>query len=162
MDRCSDPSLVKTLISTSEYQRLLHIEKKYLDLEQGLGVNQKINQTHQRSEGFKNLEQHLPTSSASDQIGGGEITNFLKRLPDLTFDFLLDKGIYALESATSSSTGSRIPGSVKQQFTDYLRKTLIERFGIPSVSNEGNKLLYYTTFINIFKKLLVQYFIIFF
>lgn len=135
MDRCSDPSLVKILISTSEYQRLLHIEKRYLDLEKGLSVNQRPNQ----SEKLKHLEQHLP-KSGTNQIGGGELTNFLKKLPDLTFDFLLDKGIYALESATSSSRPT--PCSVKEQFTDFLRKSLIERFGIPPILEEGNYFLY--------------------
>ena len=130
MDRCSDPSLVKILISTSEYQRLLHIEKKYLDLEKGLSVNQKP-----QSEQYKHIEQHLP-KSASSQIGGGELTNFLKKLPELTFDFLIDKGIYALESATSSSS-TKSSGYVKDQFTDYLKKSLIERFGIPPILDEG-------------------------
>lgn len=128
MDRCSDPSLVKTLISTSEYQRLLHIEKKYLDTEKGLGVNQKSH-----GENSKQSEQHLPAAApanASSQIGGGDITNFLKNLPDLTFDFLIDRGIYALESVVSKSAGSKI-GAAKKQFTDYLSKSLIERFGIP-------------------------------
>ncbi len=46
MERSSDTSLVKILISTVEYKRLLHIEKQYLELEKksGQDVNSDIQQ----------------------------------------------------------------------------------------------------------------------
>lgn len=125
MDRCSNPSLVKILISTAEYKRLVHIEKKYLDLEKG---STSIINTKTLPKTKENLQ--------SDQIGGGLLTDLLKKLPELTFDFLLDKGIYALESASTSSTTSK--DTVKEQFIKFLSKALIERFGIPPVFEQGN------------------------
>lgn len=131
MDRSSDPSLVKILISTSEYHRLLHIERKYLDLENSsTTTNSKTEQSERKSV-------DLIQSQASDQIGGGQLTDLLKKLPELTFDFLLDKGIYALQNTPSNSTSFK--GTVKDQFTKFLSKALIERFGIPPLAQEGNK-----------------------
>lgn len=127
MDRCSNPSLVKILISTAEYKRLVHIEKKYLDLEKGSTaiVNSK---TLPKTEDNVQL----------DQIGGGLLTDLVKKLPELTFDFLLDKGIYALESASSNSSSTSGTGTVKEQFTKFLSKALIDRFGIPPLFEQGN------------------------
>ncbi len=140
MDLREDPGLVKTLISATEYERLLHIESKYTELEKSLGVNQRI-----QSESYRNVP-----SSASSQIGGGELTNFFKKLPDLTFDFLIDRGIYALDSHVSNSFGS-----AKKQFSDYLSKSLIERFGIPPIIEQGNLLIFNLFFI--YKRLLKDF-----
>ncbi len=138
MDRCSDPSLVKILISTAEYQRLLHIEKKYLDIEKGPSstTSSKAIESGKKVTGaVTDLAQSAAQSTASEQIGGGQWTDLLKKLPELTFDFLLDKGIYAFQNTPSNSTSTK--ETVKEQFLQFLSKALVERFGIPPLFGEG-------------------------
>lgn len=126
MDRCSDPSLVKILVSTAEYQRLLHIERKYLESEKGASSSSHLK----------------PVDSGkivADQIGAGQMSDWLKTLPELTFDFLLDRGIYAFQNTPTSTSSNK--STVKEQFSKFLSKSLAERFGIPPVVNEGEILL---------------------
>lgn len=136
----SDPSFVKIVIAKAEYDRLVQIEKKYLELDKQ-NLKSSLDQGSTSSGITKTLQKNKDQVQI-DQIGGGILTDLLKKLPELTFDFLLDKGIYALESATSSASGTQ--GTVKDQFTKFLSKAFIERFGIPpQLEEEGGNLIFY-------------------
>lgn len=87
MDRASDHSVVKILISAVEYKRLLHIEKKYLELEH------KYNS--QQVKGFDHVEEQKPLPKQDEkiglqnQIGSGQSFNHLGNFAKLVAQFML-------------------------------------------------------------------------
>ena len=87
MDRASDHGVVKILISTVEYRRLIHIEKKYLELEQ------KYNSQHSKT--FENSAESKPSKpedkhlNIQNQIGSGQLSNNLTNFVKVVAQFML-------------------------------------------------------------------------
>jgi hypothetical protein len=92
MDRSSDPSLVKILISTSEYMRLLHIEKKYLELEKK--YNTRSSKNSENLEGKNTFERQdvncgSQLEQTQNQIGNGQVSNNIANFAKVVAQFML-------------------------------------------------------------------------
>jgi hypothetical protein len=96
MDRSSDPSLVKILISTVEYMRLLHIEKKYLELEKKYNYSSpKTSEslegktTFDKQEAAQDVNSGVQQGQIQNQIGNGLVSNNIYDFAKLVAQFML-------------------------------------------------------------------------
>lgn len=114
MDRPSDHSVVKVLISTVEYRRLLHIEKKYLELEQ---------KYNSQSSEEKKLASKLEDKSLNiqNQVGSGLLSNNLANFAKVVAQFMLKENKDLL--------------SARPEFVHEVKHSLQHLFGQTSLGN---------------------------
>lgn len=134
MDHPSDVGVVKIIISTAEYRRLLHIEKKFLELEQkyNSGDVKNSESLDEKKAKFKQEDSSKDKSlTVENQIGSGKLSSNLANFAKVVAQFMLKEN-------------NDVLGTEPSEFANAVQHSLQNIFG---QTNFGEALFLLTLFL---------------